>query len=124
MLIAYKIALDPNNMQATYFSKAADMARFAYNRALAERGRQYEAWKADNSLPIPSQAMLHRQLNAIQRKQSPWMLDVTKNAPQIAIIQLGKTFKNFWAGCAKHPKFRKKGANDRFTLTNSSFKQQ
>lgn len=29
MLIAHKIALDPNNVQATYFAKAAGTARFA-----------------------------------------------------------------------------------------------
>ena len=50
------------------------------------------------------------------------MLEVTKNAPQMAIIQLGEAFKNFWAGRAKFPKFRKKGVDDRFTLTNDRFR--
>ena len=121
MIIAHKIALDPNNVQATYFAKAAGVARFAYNWALAEWKRQYDAWKADNSLPKPSQAALGRQLNAIKLEQFPWMLEVTKNAPQMAIIQLGQAFKNFFAGRAKYPKFRKKGAHDRFTLTNDLF---
>ena len=121
MIIAHKIALDPSNVQATYFAKAAGVARFAYNWALAEWKRQYDAWKADNSLPKPSQAALRRQLNAIKREQFPWMLEVTKNAPQMAIIQLGEAFKNFFAGRAKYPKFRKKGAHDRFTLTNDLF---
>lgn len=40
MLIAHKIALDPNNVQATYFARAAGTARFAYNGALAEWQRQ------------------------------------------------------------------------------------
>jgi putative transposase len=31
MLIAHKIALDPNNVQATYFARASGTARFAYN---------------------------------------------------------------------------------------------
>ena len=121
MIIAHKIALDPSNVQATYFAKAAGVARFAYNWALAEWKRQYDAWKADNSLPKPSQAALGRQLNAIKLEQFPWMLEVTKNAPQMAIIQLGQAFKNFFAGRAKYPKFRKKGAHDRFTLTNDLF---
>lgn len=121
MIIAHKIALDPNNAQATYFARAAGTARFAYNWALAEWTRQYEAWKADNSLSKPSQAGLRRQLNAIKREQFPWMLEVTKNAPQMAIIQLGEAFKNFFAGRAKQPKFRKKGVHDRFTLTNDQF---
>lgn len=121
MIIAHKIALDPNNAQATYFARAAGTARFAYNWALAEWQRQYAAWKQDNSLPKPSQAALRRQLNAIKREQFPWMLEVTKNAPQMAIIQLGEAFKNFFAGRAKYPKFRKKGVHDRFTLTNDQF---
>ena len=121
MLIAHKIALDPNNAQATYFAKAAGGARFAYNWALAEWKRQYEAWKADSSRPRPSQMALRRQLNAIKREQFPWMLEVTKCAPQMAIIQLGQAFQNFFAGRAKYPQFRKKGVHDRFTLTNDQF---
>lgn len=121
MIVAHKIALDPNDKQATYFARAAGTARFAYNWALAEWQRQYAAWKQDNSLPKPSQAALRRQLNAIKREQFPWMLDVTKNAPQMAIIQLGEAFRNFFAGRSRYPKFRKKGVHDRFTLTNDQF---
>ena len=121
MLIAHRIALDLNNAQATYMARAAGTARFAYNWALAEWKRQYGAWKADNSQPKPSQAALRRQLNSIKRDQFPWMLEVTKNAPQMAIIQLGDAFKNFFAGRAKYPQLRKKGVHDRFTLTNDQF---
>lgn len=121
MLIAHRIALDPNNTQATYLARAAGTARFAYNWALAEWKRQYDAWKADNTLQKPSQAALRRQLNAIKREQFPWMLEVTKNAPQMAIIQLGQAFQNFFAGHARYPQFRKKGVHDRFTLTNDQF---
>lgn len=49
------------------------------------------------------------------------MLEVTKNAPQMAILQLGEAFKNFFSARAKYPRFRKKGINDRFTLTNDQF---
>lgn len=122
MLIAHRIALDPNNVQATYFARAAGTARFAYNWALAEWQRQYEAWKADHALPKPSQMALRRKLNAIKREQFPWMLEVTKNAPQMAIIQLGQAFQNFFAGRARYPKFRRKGMHDRFSLTNDQFR--
>jgi putative transposase len=121
MLIAHKIALDPNNVQATYFARACGVARFAYNWALVEWKRQYEAWKQDNSLPKPSQYSLSRQLNAIKREQFPWMLEVTKCAPQEAILQLGQAFQNFFAGRACYPQFRKKGVHDRFTITNDQF---
>ncbi|MDD2728470.1 RNA-guided endonuclease TnpB family protein [Malikia sp.] len=121
MLIAHQIALDPNNAQATYLARAAGVARFAYNWALAEWKRQYEACKLDPTLSKPSQAALRRQLNSVKREQFPWMLEVTKNAPQMAIIQLGQAFQNFFAGRAKYPQFRKKGQHDRFTLSNNQF---
>ncbi|MFB8831826.1 helix-turn-helix domain-containing protein [Azotobacter sp. CWF10] len=78
MILAHKIALTPNNAQATHFARAAGVARFAYNWALAEWGRQYEAHKTDPAQLKPSQAALRRQLNAIKREQFPWMLEVTK----------------------------------------------
>ena len=121
MLIAHRIQLDPNNVQATYFARAAGTARFAYNWALAEWSRQYEAWQADRTQPQPSETALRRQLNSVKREQFPWMLEVTKNAPQMAIMQLGVAFKNFFAKRAKYPTFRKKGFHDRFTLTNDQF---
>jgi len=122
MLIAHKIALDLNNVQATYMARASGTARFAYNWALSEWSRQYEAWKADNSLIKPSQMSLRRQLNALKREQFPWMLEVTKCAPQLAIIQLGQAFQNFFAGRARYPQFRKKGVHDRFSLSNDQFR--
>lgn len=54
----------------------------------------------------------------------PWMLDVTKNAPQMAILQLGYAFKNFFEGRARYPTCRRKGRDDRFTLTNDQFRVQ
>jgi len=121
MLIAHKIALNPNNTQGTYFARAAGTARFAYNWALAAWKSQYEAHLLDPSLPKPSQESLRRELNAIKKEQFPWMLEVTKNAPQMAIIQLGAAFNNFFAGRAQYPKFKKKGMHDSFTLSNDQF---
>lgn len=121
MFVAHRIALDPTNVQATYFARAAGVARFAYNWALDEWKRQYEAAKADTTLPKPSHMGLRRQLNAIKRERFPWMLEVTKNAPQMAIIQLGEAFRNFFAGRARYPQRRKKGIHDRFSLTNDQF---
>ena len=122
MLIAHKIALAPNNKQATYFARAAGTARFAYNWALDQWQKQYAAWQTDKSLPKPNQYALRRQLNAIKREQFPWMLEVTKCAPQLAIVQLGAAFTNCFAGRARYPKFRKKGVHDRFSLSNDQFK--
>jgi putative transposase len=37
---------------------------------------------------------------------------------QCARLQLGEAFKNFFAHRARYPRFRRKGVDDRFTLTN------
>lgn len=122
MILAHKIALDLNNSQASYCQQAAGTARFAYNWALAEWNAQYQTWTQDNTQPKPSQMALRRQLNAIKRDQFPWMLNVSKNAPQMAIIQLGEAFKHFFAGRASYPQYKKKGkSRDSFTLTNDQF---
>ena len=101
--------------------KSAGTARFAYNWALAEWQRQYAAWKADPTGSKPSGPALRKQLNAIKGGPFPWMPEVTKNAPQMAIMHLGQAFKHFFAGTAEYPTFKKKGRHDSFTLTNDPF---
>ena len=122
MILAHKIELQANNQQRTYFAKASGTARFAYNWALANWKSQYLAHKENPASPKPTQGSLRKQLNAIKRTEFPWMLEVTKNAPQMAIIQLGEAFKRFFKGQARYPKFKKKGVRDSFTLTNDQFK--
>jgi len=121
MLMAHRIRLGLNDMQRSYLARAVGVARFAYNWALTEWGIQYAACKADPTLPRPSEAVLRRQLNAIKREQFPWMLDVTKCAPQMAIMQLGRAFDNFFVGRARYPTYRRKGVDDRVTISNDQF---
>lgn len=129
------IELKPNNIQITHFKKACGVARFSYNWALAEWKKQYEQDKEyrndclakgtdidESKLNSPNESKLRKQLNAIKRKEFPFMLDVTKCSPEQAIIQLGKAFDNFFKGITKYPQFRKKGVNDRFSITNEHFK--
>ena len=120
MLIAHRIALDPNHVQATYFARAAGTARFAWNWALGEWQRQHQARRADPSLPAPSEARLRRQLNRIKREQFPWMYDVTKCAAQEAIIDLGAAFDSFFAKRGRYPRFKKKGGRESFCAANEA----
>jgi putative transposase len=115
MLLAHRIELKCNNKQKTYFAKASGVARKAYNWALNEWEQEYAAGGK------PTETALRRKLNSIKRERFPYMLEVTKNAPQMAIIQLGQAFKNFFAKRASYPQKRHKWIDDRFTLTNDQF---
>ncbi|HLE87608.1 MAG TPA: RNA-guided endonuclease TnpB family protein [Candidatus Brocadiaceae bacterium] len=115
MLRAHKIRLYPNNKQETHLLQSCGVARFSYNWALGEWGRQYKEGLK------PSEMSLRKQLNAVKREEFPWMMDVSKCAPQEAIINLGIAFKNFFAGRAKYPRFKKKGRRDSFKLTVGQF---
>jgi putative transposase len=112
MILAHKIALDPNVEQAAYFARACGTARFAWNWALSEWQRQYKEGGK------PSEAALRKQLNTAKREQFPWMLEVTKVAPQQAIKNLDAAFKRFFEGKAKYPRFKKKGLHDSFRAEN------
>ena len=115
MILAHRIQLEPNNKQSTYFAKACGVARFAYNWALAEWKKLYDSGEK------VSEGLLRKQLNAIKRDEFPWMLEVTKCAPQEAIRDLGEAFNNFFAKRAKFPKFKKKGQHDSFGISNNLF---
>lgn len=129
------IELNPNNKQATYFKKACGVARFAYNWALAEWQKQYQEDKTyresceqlgksidESKLNLPNHGKINKLFNAIKREQFPFMMEVTKCAPQIAIKQLCDAYKRFFKGESKYPQFRKKGEKDRFGLSNDQFK--
>jgi len=118
----HKIALVVNNTQKTYLSRCAGTARFSYNWALSRSQEHYAAFTEDPTLPRPNQFSLRRELNAIKREEFPWMLEVTKCAPQEAIRDLGRAFENFFSGRAKYPTFKKKGLHDSFRVSSGFFK--
>jgi putative transposase len=117
MIRSHKIRLDPTAAQAVYFARACGTARFAYNWALAEWKRQYEA---DGK---PTEAALRKQLNAIKAAEFPWMAEVTKCAPQVAIKNVGIAFQRFFKNAKAgrkpgYPRFKRKGIRDSFRADN------
>lgn len=120
MLIAHKIRLEPTQDQVIYFTKACGVARFAYNWALSE-------WKiAYLKKEKVNEANLRKKLNSIKSKEYPWMFEVTKNAPQQAIKNLGSAYSKFFTNCKNgkankgFPKFKCKGKKDSFRADNGS----
>ena len=121
---AHCIELIVNEKEETYFKKAVGCARFAYNWGIEEWRKLYEAYLKDPTQEKPSQYVIRKRLNQIKRQEFPWMLDVTKCAVQMALIHLGTAFQNFWKNPKKfkYPKFKKKYAQDSFTISNDLFK--
>jgi putative transposase len=87
---SHRIALVPTPAQEVLLRQAVGVSRFAYNWALAEWKRQYQAGEK------PNEAALRRQLNAIKREQFPWMGLVPKSVPQQAIKNCGAAFERFF----------------------------
>lgn len=111
---AYRYELKPNHEQLTLLKKHAGCARFAWNWGLAERKRLWEEEK------MTTNAMeLHKKLNALKKTEFSWMYEVSKCAPQEALRDLDRAFKNFFQGRAGFPKFKKKGIHDSFRLTGT-----
>jgi putative transposase len=122
----YKTELDLSNEQRTACLKHAGAARFAYNWALA---RSVEVYRATGKRPTAID--LHRDLNQLKQTDYPWMYEVSKCAPQEALRDLEKAYKNFfrrvelkkqgkWKGKLGFPTFKKKSKGiGSFRLTGS-----
>lgn len=118
MILVHRVRLDPNLEQDLYFRRACGTARFAYNWALSEWEKAYAAGEK------PNEASLRKLLNSLKAESFPWMLEVTKNAVQQAIKNLGRAFQNFFAKRAKYPTYKKKGkSRDSFRADNGPDKE-
>jgi len=112
---AYRYELKPNKQQLTLLKKHAGCARFAWNRGLSEKKRLWEEEKRSTNA-----IEQHRMLNRLKKTDFPWMCEVSKCAPQEALRDLDRTFKNCFEGRADFPKHKKKGIRDSFRLTGET----
>jgi putative transposase len=140
---AFRYELAPNAAQRVLSAKHAGCARFAWNWALGERiFRNARSESRRSSLSRDRCAIAgrdrecqgearftnaieqHRELNARKGTEWPWMYEVSKCAPQEALRDLDRAFRNFVrarrAGRAfGFPRFKRKGIDDAFRLTGS-----
>ncbi len=87
---AFRFELNPNRAARVALAKHVGAARFAYNWGLA---RCLEA--LEQGLPLPSAAQLHKEWNRWKRQHAPWWVEVSKCAPQEALRDLERAFKNW-----------------------------
>lgn len=127
MLRVHKICLSPTPQQEVLFAKSCGVARKAFNWALDNWEIQYQQYKNKEILKAPSEAALRKQLNAIKEQEFPYMAEVSKNAPQQAIKNLGTAYKNAFDRIKKgaaspkdigFPKHKKKYKHDSFRADN------
>ena len=114
---AYRYELKPNKAQKVHLAQHAGTARFAYNWGLAARIELYEKEKKSTNAQ-----QQHKLLNSLKSSEFFWMYEVSKCAPQEALRDLDRAFRNFFDGLKQrrkvgYPKFKKKGINDSFRLT-------
>lgn len=114
---AHKIALQPTAKQERQFRRAAGVARFTWNWALAEWNRQYKAGKKPTALG------LKKHFNASKGEQFPWVYDSPRDANAQPFASLGKAFARFFNKKARRPRFKKKGkCRDAFYVANDKFR--
>ena len=114
---SHKIALQPTADQEQQFRRAAGVARFTWNWALAEWERQYKAGEKPTALG------LKKQFNAIKGEQFPWVYDSPRDANAQPFANLGKAFVRFFNKAARRPRFKKKGrCREAFYVANDKFR--
>lgn len=101
---AYKVELDPNNVQRTALLRHAGCARWAYNWGLRRKIEEYEV-----NGKSPGAMSLHRDLNVLKKTAPenggvPWMYEVSKCAPQEALRDLDRAFQHFFRRCKQGDK--------------------
>lgn len=109
---AHKIRLVPTRTQEQQLRKACGTARYAWNWALAEWNKQYQAGEK------PSALALKKQWNSCKPE---WVYESPKDCNQQPFSNLGKAFTAFFREKARRPGFKKKGVHDSFYVSNDKF---
>lgn len=112
---AYKCRLYPTETQKGVLSRWFGSCRFIYNYFLNERKIQYEQeGKSDN---------LYAQQKKLTELKNEggyeWLYDVNSQTLQRALACVENAYVNFFCRRARFPKFRKKGSNQSFEVTQS-----
>jgi len=90
MILTHRITLNPTDKQEEYFRRAAGIARFVWNWALATRKQQYEAGEK------PHAESLKKLWNRIKGEQYPRVYEVHKNVNQQPFAYLQSAFTCFF----------------------------
>lgn len=108
---AYKFRLYPTDEQALIIRKTFGCVRFVYNKMLAERIETYESLKND----IEALKKVKHPTPAKYKKEFEWLKEVDSLALANAQLNLDKSYKSFFKGNTKFPKFKSKRHKQSYT---------
>ena len=104
MVKSIKVMLIPNNKQKTKLFKYASTARFAYNWAIAREQENYK----DGGKFI-SDGDLRKEFTQLKKTDRyEWLNEISNNVTKQAIRDACNTYKRFFKGLCRHPKFKSK----------------
>lgn len=104
MITTIKVRLYPNNKQLTKLFQYAGCARFAYNWTIA---RQQENYKQGNKFLSDNE--LRKEFTQLKKHSDyKWLHNISNNVPKQAIKDACNTYKRFFKGQCKYPKFKSK----------------
>ena len=114
-----KVQLRPNNKQLTRLFQYAGCGRFAYNWAIT---REQENYKLGNK--FLSNNELRKEFTKMKKlDEYKWLNNISNNVTKQAIKDACNSYKRFFRGKSKHPKFKsKKNSKQSFYQDNVAIK--
>ena len=104
MIKTIKVQLNPNNKQLTKLFQYASCTRFAYNWALA---REQENYKEGNKFLQDGE--LRKEFTQLKKQEDyKWLTKISNNVTKQAIKDACNSYKRFFKGQSKYPKFKSK----------------
>ena len=104
MIKSMKVRLLPNNKQLTKLFQYAGCGRFAYNWAIA---REQENHKLGNKFLSDNE--LRKEFTQLRKQDGyKWLNKISNNVTKQAIKDACNSYKRFFKGQSKHPKFKSK----------------
>ena len=103
-MITKKVRIKPTKQQEVQLYKSSGTARFIYNWVL---GKQQENYKLGNKF-IPD-SVLRKEITQLKKTEKfNWLNEVSNNIPKQAVKDACNSYKRFFKGQAKFPKFKSK----------------
>lgn len=119
MIKTIKVQLNPSNKQLTKLFEYAGCSRFAYNWTLAKEQENYRQGKK-----FLSDSELRKEFTKMKKlDEYKWLNDISNNVTKQAIKDACNSYKRFFKGKSKHPKFKsKKNSKQSFYQDNVAIK--